>query len=923
MLRMIPTSGVVSAGFAALMLALVSSPIASAQQVALTLGSGSAAPGGTTTVNLNLTPSGGALPTGVQWRVTYPLTSIASVTFAAGPAATSAGKTLSCAANAGWVDCLLFGVNTTAIQSGVIATATVTVLQGTAAASASLGVVNPASTGASAGFMATTATGGSITIVQPPPTPSTWSLSGTVSSGSSATVTLSGAANRTTTANSSGNYSFSGLANGTYAVSATKSGGTITPSSRTVSVNGANVTGVNFAYTATAATYTISGTVSSGGSATINLSGSANRSTTANSAGNYSFTGLANGTYGVSASKAGGTITPSSRSVSVNGANVTGVNFAYTATQTTYMISGTVASGSGATVTLSGTPNRTATADGAGKYSFTGVSNGTYTVSPSKASMMFTPSARTVTVNGSNQTGVDFAVQQQSNGKAPQVDSTVWTDNKNPKSTIASPALATRQPNQLLLAFVATYTEWGRNETVRSVAGGGMSWTLVKRSNSIRGTAEVWRAFAPQPVSGVTVTATLSERVQASLTVMSFTGVDATGNGVGAIGATGAYGSWEAAPQAAVTTTRAQSLVFGVGNDVDLHTARVPVSGQSIVHEFVNAPLGTYWVQRFNDPVANAGTQARIRVASPSRTGFNMAAVEVRGPVPVALDMLSSLSGGVPGGATASSSDSSPSPARERRSRTATTGESALANPVTGEPGNACSPGGWASVLGSGFTSQAPQSASSIPLPMSLGGVRVEINGQPAPLLLSSSDQVNFQCPHAPAGTALEIKVATEDGQTWTLARSAMSAAAPAIFTVDGTDRAVVQIASSNQLAVASDPQSSGRPARAGEHVRIYASGLGQAVEELAPGMPAPIDRPIPLQNKVVVLWNGTEVAPLFAGLAPGTVGVFQVDLEVPAGATATTAPLLLRVELADGSTLLTQPTVVPVETTQLLARAR
>src|SRR5216117_1651267 len=64
--------------------------------------------------------------------------------------------------------------------------------------------------------------------------------------GNGATVTLSGAASATTTVDSAGNYAFAGLANGTYAVVPTHAGYTFTPSSQSTTVNGTNVTAVNF-----------------------------------------------------------------------------------------------------------------------------------------------------------------------------------------------------------------------------------------------------------------------------------------------------------------------------------------------------------------------------------------------------------------------------------------------------------------------------------------------------------------------------------------------------------------------------------------------------------------------------------------------------------------------------------------------------
>src|SRR5713101_6743724 len=92
-----------------------------------------------------------------------------------------------------------------------------------------------------------------------PPPPQTYSISGTVSpiaGGSGATVTLAGATSATQTADSSGNYTFTGLASGAYTVTPSHVGYTFSPNSLGATINGANVTGINFA--ATAQTFSIS-----------------------------------------------------------------------------------------------------------------------------------------------------------------------------------------------------------------------------------------------------------------------------------------------------------------------------------------------------------------------------------------------------------------------------------------------------------------------------------------------------------------------------------------------------------------------------------------------------------------------------------------------------------------------------------------
>src|SRR6266481_5936714 len=162
----------------------------------------------------------------------------------------------------------------------------------------------------------------------------TFTISGTISpaaGGSGATVTLSGAAAATTTADGAGNYTFTGLANGTYAVTPSRTGYTFNPGTQAATVSGANVPGINFTATAQVGqTFSMSGTISptTGGSgATVTLSGAAAATTTADGAGNYTFSGLGNGTYAVTPTNTGFTFTPANQSVTVNSANVSGVNF--------------------------------------------------------------------------------------------------------------------------------------------------------------------------------------------------------------------------------------------------------------------------------------------------------------------------------------------------------------------------------------------------------------------------------------------------------------------------------------------------------------------------------------------------------------------------------------------------------------------
>ena len=161
-----------------------------------------------------------------------------------------------------------------------------------------------------------------------------------------------------------------------------------------------------------APTYSISGTVTgfSAQGVTITLSSGATTTTGAN--GSYIFSGLANGTYTVAASKPGSAFTPMNQSVTVSGSNITGVDFAAVSAAATYSISGTVSGPTqqGVVMTLSGSNSGSTTTASDGTYIFSGLVNGTYTITPSKAGSTFTPSNRSVTVSSANVPSQDFTI---------------------------------------------------------------------------------------------------------------------------------------------------------------------------------------------------------------------------------------------------------------------------------------------------------------------------------------------------------------------------------------------------------------------------------------------------------------------------------------------------------------------------------
>jgi hypothetical protein len=165
--------------------------------------------------------------------------------------------------------------------------------------------------------------------------------------------------------------------------------------------------------TAIPVSHSLSGAVSGDtlSGVTITVTGTATASATTDSSGNYSVTGVYDGSYTMTPSKTGYTFTPSSLAVTVSGVAVTGKNFVATANAApTYSISGAVSGAvqSGVTVTLSGVGSATTISNGSGNYTFAGLVNGSYTITPSMTGYTFSPANATANVSGGNIVGKDF-----------------------------------------------------------------------------------------------------------------------------------------------------------------------------------------------------------------------------------------------------------------------------------------------------------------------------------------------------------------------------------------------------------------------------------------------------------------------------------------------------------------------------------
>jgi len=158
-----------------------------------------------------------------------------------------------------------------------------------------------------------------------------------------------------------------------------------------------------------------------------------------------------------------------------------------------------------------------------------------------------------------------------------------------------------------------------------------------------------------------------------------------------------------------------------------------------------------------------------------------------------------------------------------------------------------------------------------------VGGVTVSVNGIPANLFYVSPTQINFLIPYTITAATAAI-VVVRDGTAGPTVTVPLAATAPAFFEWNG-NLALAVDASGNLISAAS-------PAMPGEVIILFAEGLGRTQPDIQSGEVVSRATPILALAGLQILLNGTPVPPasiLYAGLAPGFSGLYQINLVLPA----------------------------------------
>lgn len=188
------------------------------------------------------------------------------------------------------------------------------------------------------------------------------------------------------------------------------------------------------------------------------------------------------------------------------------------------------------------------------------------------------------------------------------------------------------------------------------------------------------------------------------------------------------------------------------------------------------------------------------------------------------------------------------------------------------------SAGSWVAAFGT-FDGVPTTTASVFPLPTSLGGVTINVDGVDAPLYDVRNLQLTFLIPYATTPGAHPVVITTPSGTQNTTVR--VITAAPGLFTKDTQTppRAAVR----NQDGFTENKPDA--PAHRGEFISIYGTGPG-ALDSTPPDGAVPGFEPLVRTVSTPQVFIGGVEVPVadvqYSGLNPDAPGLWQINAKIP-----------------------------------------
>lgn len=186
-------------------------------------------------------------------------------------------------------------------------------------------------------------------------------------------------------------------------------------------------------------------------------------------------------------------------------------------------------------------------------------------------------------------------------------------------------------------------------------------------------------------------------------------------------------------------------------------------------------------------------------------------------------------------------------------------------------------PGEMLTLFGANLAPHA-EAAATLPLPKTLAGVQVLVNGKPASMVFASPGQVSAIAPFSTEGPIARLQL-SNNGTFSKEVTVFVNVGAAGVFSasVNGSGTAAA-------LHPDFSPVTEFNPAVPGESIAFYVTGLGAVNPTAADGAAGP-SGPLSLAiDGITASIGGLDAFVQYAGLAPGFAGLYQVNVKIPAG---------------------------------------
>jgi uncharacterized protein (TIGR03437 family) len=173
----------------------------------------------------------------------------------------------------------------------------------------------------------------------------------------------------------------------------------------------------------------------------------------------------------------------------------------------------------------------------------------------------------------------------------------------------------------------------------------------------------------------------------------------------------------------------------------------------------------------------------------------------------------------------------------------------------------------------------APATEEAVNFSTSVAGVQVLVNDRPAPIRLVSPGLINFVIPWGTVEGIARIQVVNNGTQS-NAVTTFVNQTTPGVFTVPagGVGYAAALRGPDLSLVTAQNP------ARPGEVIAVYLTGLGDVAPAVMDATPGPTNPLSLVTNPIAAFVDGEEAEVTFAGLAPTLIGLYQINLQIPSG---------------------------------------